>query len=667
MAQFAPESVPDKRAHIPPTPPARGDSDPISLPTGPYESTPLGAELDSRVTTPQDGRSTPADGRPASGRFGAYELLEVIRRGGMGVVYRARDTRLDRIVALKTIRADLLGQDPRMVERFRREAMAIAQLDHQHIVPIHDFGEQDGRHYFAMAFAPCGSLFQHLPRFSADPQDTAKLVKQKIAKAVALMKKVAIAVHHAHERGIFHRDLKPANVLLDEHDEPMVTDFGLAKCVDDEAELTQPGAVMGTPSYMAPEQAGGQSKDAGPATDVWALGVMLYELLTGRRPFTGIDSEEVRRQVREADPPRPRTVQRALDRSLETIVLKCLDEHPARRYPSARALADDLERWSVGKPILARPEGWARRLWRVVRRHPALAAALPFLAAVALITAAVLAYRDPDRPVKKKREDLARGNMVTLIPETGPPEWSRWVLGVGGAMDPPSAQAPFQVNAYDLGLLELLPAPLPDRYLFRAEVHAGPDNPKAQVGIYFGHNKQATAQGTEHCFCQLVLTPPIPLDEQLRTLLLRVSSVGLLGSAQGTGPLLAASQPTPGPLYVIGLDLYLRRYRERGSEPADDRQGSTGVGRRRVFQPSNGVDGWHLLAATVTPETVQVSWDGLSIGVWRRDDPLLNARRILKGNPEVDPAVEFGPRGGLGICVYRGGAEYRRVVVEPIP
>jgi serine/threonine protein kinase len=621
--------------------------------------------------------------RPAPDRFGPYDQLEVIRHGGMGIVYKARDTRLNRIVALKTMRADRLGPSPEMVERFRREAQAIAHLSHLHIIPIHDFGEQDGQHYFAMAFAVGGSLGQHLERYHAD-----------VRAAAGLLEKIARAVQYAHDKGILHRDLKPANVLLDEHGEPLVSDFGLAKFVHADSELTQTGAVMGTPSYMAPEQAGGQSDQVGPATDIWALGVMLYELLTGQRPFVGSNGEEIRRQVREADPPRARTVRPGLDRSLETIVLKCLDKEPARRYSSAGALADDLGRWLRGEPILARPEGWRGKLRRTIRRHPNLATAVLVAVVVAAVTAAAIKLTDRTGPPKETLSDLdrvaleihdqlERGEDGTLIGGTGPPRGSRWVLGGGGAPDAPSADRPFGVSAYELALLEVLPATLPqqdtftlpERYIFRAEVKPTVFESNATssawqgLGFYFGYTRHATKLGIEHCFCQLVLSYPEAANWKVRhDRLLAASTLGLMDAPPGPGLERAVSGLIATRTTTIELSLDLRRYREQGPGPtgSSKHRSNTGVVSRSYVAGDTGGQTWHPLAVKVTPETVEAFWGKESIGTWRQDDPWLDPKRVLKENPELDPKAEFGPHGGLGLCVEQGGAQFRRVVIQPI-
>ncbi len=301
-----------------------------------------------------------------------FEILGLLGRGGMGVVYRAWQPRLRRLVALKMIRAGVQAE-PAEVERFLKEARAVAHLHHPHIVQIYEVGKAAGQPYLALELAEGGSLAQEL---AGTPQPA--------GRAAALVEQLARALQHAHEQGVIHRDLKPGNVLLTADGQIKVTDFGLAKQLDGEAAQTQTGAVVGTPSYMAPEQAAGQSKRVGPAADVYALGAILYECLTGRPPFRAETALETARQVLADEPVAPRRLQPKVPRDLETICLKCLAKEPEKRYASALALAEDLRRFQNHEPIRARPAGPAERLLRWCRRNPALAAT-GALAALALV------------------------------------------------------------------------------------------------------------------------------------------------------------------------------------------------------------------------------------------------------------------------------------------
>jgi WD40 repeat protein len=371
-----------------------GDSGPATTP--PPESAAIPAETQaqpSAETAPRGGSTDPPaesrDSPPLAGvngdedalprgtkvrYFGDYALLKPLGRGGMGIVYRARQRSLNRLVALKMIRAGRFASADEL-RRFQNEAEVVATLDHPHIVPIFEVGEHRRRHFFSMKLVAGGSLADRLDDYAANPLAAARLVAT-----------AARAVHHAHQRGILHRDLKPANILVDEQGQPHITDFGLARRVETDSGLTQSGAIVGTPSYMAPEQATGRRDAVTTATDVYGLGAVLYATLTGRAPFAADSVAETLQQVRERAPERPSRLNRRLGRDLEIICLKCLDKDPRRRYGSAEALAEDLERWLGGLPITARPVGTAERLWRWGRRNPALALA-SVVALAGLVTA----------------------------------------------------------------------------------------------------------------------------------------------------------------------------------------------------------------------------------------------------------------------------------------
>jgi hypothetical protein len=315
------------------------------------------------VLVPPEAVPSPTEGGPGVGEAGnrpcipGFEFLAEVGRGAMGVVYKARQTALERTIALKVILAGDHAEADQLA-RFLTEARAVARLQHSNIVQVYELGEYAGRWYLVLEYVEGGSLDRRL----ADGQ--------RPGSAALLVEAVARGAHAAHERGIIHRDLKPANVLLTWDGTPKITDFGLAKLLDGGPARTRSGAILGTPSYMAPEQAMGKSKEVGPATDIWALGVILYELLTGRPPFQAPTILDTLTQVCTQEPLPPRRFQRGVPRDLEVICLKCLEKDPHARYPSALALADDLGRFTRGEPIKARKSGMLGSFRRWVQ-HPA--------------------------------------------------------------------------------------------------------------------------------------------------------------------------------------------------------------------------------------------------------------------------------------------------------
>jgi eukaryotic-like serine/threonine-protein kinase len=358
------------------------------LPTGESPTTPRSA--DGKSELPPVGDSVHY--------FGDYELIRELARGGMGVVFEARQVSLNRPVALKMILTGVLASDDDR-RRFRLEAEAVANLDHPHIVPIHEVGEHAGFSYFSMKLIPGGSLATRLGDFVDRPRDAARVV------AI-----VARAVHHAHQRGILHRDLKPSNVLLDAEGLPHVVDFGLAKRTKTVGELTATGAVLGTPAYMAPEQAMGKRALVTIATDVYGLGAILYTLLAGKAPFGGDSVIDTLEQVKLRVPDPPSGPNREVARDLQTICLKCLEKDPARRYATAEALATDLDRYLRGEPIAARRVGRAERTWLWAKRRPAIAAlsAATVFAVLAGTSGVIAVQARANRILSGKNTELAK-------------------------------------------------------------------------------------------------------------------------------------------------------------------------------------------------------------------------------------------------------------------
>ncbi len=364
------------------------------------------------------GDNLPPTGALPSRFFGNYELLDELGRGGMGVVYRARQRNADRLVALKVIRLDQLHSLSRdtqttAVDRFRTEAQAAARLNHDNIVTVYEVGEYQGQQFYSMRYV--------------EGQSLAELVRQKplsCRRAAAILEPVSRAVHDAHTKGILHRDIKPHNILIDAASgRPLVADFGLAKLTQGREELTHAGEVMGTPAYMSPEQAC-DSASVTAASDTYSLGATLYCVLTGRPPFQAATAIETLRQVCDAEPAPPRQLNPQIDLDLETICLKCLEKSPQRRYETAAALADDLARYLRGEPIVARPIGSLDRAWRWCKRNPleaglaAIAVSFLLLASVVSTVAYVTTKRALDDSEQSLREAVAVVNdMLTQVSE----------------------------------------------------------------------------------------------------------------------------------------------------------------------------------------------------------------------------------------------------------
>jgi serine/threonine protein kinase/dipeptidyl aminopeptidase/acylaminoacyl peptidase len=338
-----------------------------------------GAELGILVKRREAGAED--HGSEAAGRkFGNYEVLEKIAQGGMGAVYKARQLNLDRLVALKLLPFGQFSRDD-LLQRFRSEASAAAALQHPNIVAVHDVGEHDGQPFFSMDFVE-GRTLAELVRDQPLPAK----------RAAAYLKTIAEAVYYAHQHGILHRDLKPSNILIDTSDQPRITDFGLAKRLGGDSDLTLTGQVLGSPNFISPEQAEGRSDAIGPPSDVYSLGALLYHLLTRQPPFQADTLTTLLKQVLEVEPIPPRSLNPSTPSDLETICLKCLEKEPARRYPTAQALADDLGRFLRAEPVRARPVGAVGKSWRWCRRQPVRAGLIAGLAVAVMLGIAGISW-----------------------------------------------------------------------------------------------------------------------------------------------------------------------------------------------------------------------------------------------------------------------------------
>jgi eukaryotic-like serine/threonine-protein kinase len=554
-----------------------------------------------------------------------FQVLEALGQHGPVLVFKARQLSRDRVVAVKMFSK---GQTPpEELDRFRRGRDDQARLSHPHIVQVYDRGEDEDDIFFTMEFGAGGTLAQ---RIGGRPLPA--------AEAARILHALAGAVQYAHGRKIIHRDLKPANVVLTADDTPKITDFGLAKRLEAESGPTRTGHLLGTPGYMAPEQAD-EAAEVDEQTDVFGLGAVLYEMLTGRPPFQGMKQLDTLLQVRQCRVVRPGRLIGGVPRGLESVCLKCLEKNRRRRYGSAQELADDLGRWLQGRR--PRAHRLPARLGRFVRRRSIASAAVVLLILVAVVAPLTAYLSHPDRQLEPIQRQLAAGHAVTLISETGPPKWSRYQAGRATARVSTAPDEPFFLTTHQTILLELLPDPKRQRYRFTAQVRHNNSGENGEVGIYFAHSRHATAQGEQHCFCTLTFNDLHSKDSR------RPPNVSLKGNP-------------------VALDL--RRYSE--PNPGPYRNLSTPGLPAQYFAPAvprRGPGPWRQLAVEVTPERIRFCWgrDSWS-GPLSRQELVKRADEILAHS--VDPTdlrPEFAPEGALGLFVYQGSASFRQVVVKP--
>ena len=571
-----------------------------------------------------------------------YELLGKIGQGGMGVVYRARQVALNRIVALKMILAGHHA-NAQTIARFLREGKAVARLRHPNIVQVYELGESEGLPYYTMELVEGRNLKERLADGPFEPREAAELVRT-----------LAAAAEYAHREGVLHRDLKPANILLAEDGTPRITDFGLAKWLDAEsgeptsAALTEADAILGTPSYMAPEQAECRSADTGRATDVYALGAILYESLTGHPPFAGGTKFQTLALVCSAKPVPPSRHRLEIPSWLEALCLKCLEKSPARRYPTAQALADDLGRWLHDE----RPRGIPTRLakfGRGARRH--MAAVLTGAAMCSAGTAFYLIVYAPERAAQRIEGALARGRTVTLIGMKGEPRWSRWRAGSSKSQAGLGDDLTFAVTSWTLGLLELVPDPRSRRYRFAAQVRHEQSDRMGEVGLYFAHTASPGNPAEIQFFNQLAFN-------------------AVRGNADHLAQLPAADRP-PGHPSDNAVQMIPHIHVDANFPLKFDWRLAGVAG--PFFKPSGENNArWHDLEVTVTPESVLARWDGQPFTISTAQIQQNVDINLLQNPPRPESPLsrefssEFKPRGGLGLYIWRGSASFRAVTITPL-
>jgi predicted Ser/Thr protein kinase len=574
---------------------------------------------------------------PPNVRFTHYTDLQFIDRGGMGLVYKAVQTNANRIVALK-IMNPIAQSDSRQEKRFKTEAEALARLSHPGIVQIYDVGHENGVAFFSMEYVSGGPLSK---RIKAGPKIAPR-------EAAELMAGVSSAIAAAHAVGVVHRDVKPSNILLNDIGKPKVTDFGLAALADSTARMTNTGALLGTPSYMSPEQASGRYDDVGPRSDVYSLGATLYELLTGKPPFVADTPVATAMKVCNDRVVRPREIEPKVPGDLEGICLKCLEKNPLDRYPTAAGLANDLSRYLRGEPV--RPLSPVQKALRWTKRHQ-VATVAPLL----LVLAGLLLFALWPLGEKEKIDrDLINGKEVILVKDKGMPRWHRWELGAANLdlRDSPNGDGAVGFDAKQLSLLELGSDTFRDRYTFEAEIqHVKNFEYSGCVGVYLMSRSEGNVRHWQSVQFSDFPTRPPGVQEEVKPVGLRLRDR------------LSIFHPTY--VDVPGIS-------------------NTSKGEYFEFMPSNPDQRaenlnpamWRLIHVVVTPEFVEVYWrdgpNGMNGPVMRKPAdrfPVYQQafqRTLDKDFPDQNRiAPPWSARGSVGIFATKAAIAFKNVRLIP--
>ncbi|WP_020468487.1 serine/threonine protein kinase [Zavarzinella formosa] len=599
---------------------------------------------DTDVTV-KSGKPTPKPAQPpedvAGKQIGRYVLMKRLGEGGMGVVYLASDPQVGRLVALKMLTV-VGGRQQERIDRFRTEGQALARLRHPNVVQFYHFDEHEGRPYYTMEHVPGGTLEGLLRRGSMPVRQAAEIIQT-----------LAVAIHAVHQEQVIHRDLKPANILFAADGTIKIADFGLAKIMDasDGQDRTKSGLLLGSLFYISPEQAAGRPDEIDCRTDVYALGAVFYALLTGRPPYEGATMFDTLQLVAKADLYPPSLIRPEIPKDLEQICSKCLARTRSDRYATAQELADDLTDWLEGRHPRSLP-GRVRQALRITRRR-ALAAGIG-LAAVSI--GAVAYRRDPDRVLREIEASLRAGRPVSLIGETGKPQWSRWVTNHPKTQQTISDDGMFNIRMpNETSLLELLPDPQTDSYRLDVQIrHEGADSGQSLsgVGIFVGRHDQKEGATPTHFFMELSFND-IWRNEDHGVIIIN----GKAQTRPENKPRLIPHIYAPQLGTTPEVDLWISGVRGSPFTPA----GPAG-------------DQFRSLALIVRPTGIEAEWDGQKFA-FPAQEIQAHVERNRRGrrpvnytqNPGIlDMEPKYSPRGGLGLLVMRGAASFRSCTITPL-